>query len=90
MVWYSVKYRNGRLILSVGSHAAEDFEGGQTQSVCMSVKDWKLFHSAVCSDLDQPSFSETVYVSQWVGASGPELYRMLADRFSSIYTILFF
>lgn len=83
MVGYSVKYRDGRVRLSVGSHEAKDFEGGETQRVCMSIKDWKLFYSVVCSDLDQPAFSETVFVSQWVGASGPELYRMLVDRFSS-------
>lgn len=33
-------------------------------SDCMSVKDWKLFHSVVYQDLDQPGFPETLYVSQ--------------------------
>lgn len=47
----------------------------------MSVKDWKPFRSVVCSDLDQPSYPETVYVSQLVSATGPEIHRIVGDCF---------
>lgn len=46
----------------------------------MSVKDWKLLF-VVCQDLDQPDFPEILYVSQWISATGPEIYRIEADLF---------
>ena len=45
------------------------------------LKDWKLLCSVVCSDLDQPGYPETVCVLQLVSATGPELYRVVGDRF---------
>lgn len=48
----------------------------------MSIKNWKLFRSVVCPDLDQPGFPEMLYVLQWVSPTGPELYRVEADRFN--------
>ncbi len=60
---YSVKYHNGRVRLSVGSHAVDGSGHGETRSGCLSVKDWKLFRSVVCADLDQPGFPEMPAVS---------------------------
>lgn len=46
------------------------------------MKDWKLFHSVICPDLDQPSFPEALYVLQWVNPTGTEMYHVEADRFN--------
>lgn len=77
---YSVKYQNGRVMLSVGSCGDSEY----VERVCgsLSVKDWKLFRSGVCSDLDRCGFPEMVYVSQWLSSVGPEMYRVEADRFN--------
>ena len=77
---YSVKYHDGRVKMSIACDAGSGLGGDVTQGGSMSVKDWKLFCSVVCSDLDEPSYPETVHVSQMVSATGP-LYRVVADHF---------
>ena len=78
---YSVKYHDGRVRMSIACDAGSGFGTDVAQGGSMSVKDWKLFHSVVCSDLDQPNYPETVYVLQMVSAAGLELYQIVADRF---------
>lgn len=78
---YSVKYHDGRVTLCVGPCAGVSFLDVEARSGCMSVKDWKLFCSVVCQDLDQPDFPEILYVSQWISATGPEIYCIEADLF---------
>ncbi len=48
-------------------------------AVCL--QDWKLFRSVVCTDLDQPSFPETLNVSQWISVISPAMYQIEADHF---------
>ncbi|KAI3364939.1 hypothetical protein L3Q82_000939 [Scortum barcoo] len=45
-----------------------DDDDDATLSACVSVKDWKVFRSVICPDLEHPGFPEAVYVSQWTGA----------------------
>ncbi|KAK2899400.1 hypothetical protein Q8A73_012529 [Channa argus] len=47
-----------------------------------SVKDWRLFRTSVCTDLNQPGFPESMYVVQWVSATVPVMYRIETDRFN--------
>ena len=49
-------------------------------SVCH--RDWNLFFAQVCSDLDNPGFPESIYVSQWVSKTGGEMFRVETDRFN--------
>ncbi|KAL4009090.1 hypothetical protein ACER0C_002942 [Sarotherodon galilaeus] len=46
----------------------------------MSTRNWKLFRTVVCADLDNVGFPEMLYVSQWNSPTGPELYRVEADQ----------
>ncbi|KAM3619860.1 uncharacterized protein V6R79_014754 [Siganus canaliculatus] len=73
---YTVKYHDGHVTLCVKSVSEE-----QGFNADLSVKDWKLFRTVACRDLDHPGFPEVLYVSQWSSGSGPEMYRIEADRF---------
>lgn len=75
---YAIKYTEGTVVLSVD--CGEGLFWGEAQ--VMSTKNWKLFRTVVCADLDNVGFPELLYVSQWNSASGPELYRVEADRFN--------
>ncbi len=70
---YSVKYHDGLVRLSVGSHAVDGSGDGETRGGRLSVKDWKLLCSVVFTDLDQPGFPEVLNVSRWVSATCLEL-----------------
>lgn len=75
---YIIKYYAGIVKLCVG----EEFDGeSDSSNMCLSVKDWRLFRTSVCADLNQPGFPESMYVAQWVCASSPVIYRVEADRF---------
>ncbi len=50
---YSLKYHDGRVKMSVDCQADSGFGVDVARGGSMSVKDWKLFRSVVCSDLDQ-------------------------------------
>ena len=76
---YDVRYYDGRVTFSIRTRACD--AEGETWSDSLSVKDWKLFRSVVCRDLDHIGFPEILYVSQWNSATGPEIYRVEADRF---------
>ncbi|CAI5672763.1 unnamed protein product [Oreochromis niloticus] len=75
---YTVKYTNGAVILRVD--CGEGVFWGESQR--MSTRNWKLFRTVVCADLDNVGFPEMLYVSQWNSPTGPELYRVEADRFN--------
>ena len=78
---YTVKYHEGRVKMCVDCLSDSGSGVDVVQGGSMSVKDRKLLRSVVCSDLDQPGYPETVYVSQLVSATGPELYRVVGDCF---------
>ncbi|GLD48598.1 uncharacterized protein AKAME5_000255100 [Lates japonicus] len=60
---YTVKYHDGKVVLCGSTGEGECWGYGGSHS--MSVRDWGLFRSVICSDLDQPGFPEAFYVVQW-------------------------
>ncbi|KAM3601879.1 uncharacterized protein V6R79_020430 [Siganus canaliculatus] len=81
---YTIKYHDGHVTLCVKSVSEE-----QGLNADLSVKDWKLFRTVACRDLDHPGFPEVLYVSQWSSGSGPEMYRIEADRFLRLSDFIF-
>ncbi|KAL7390090.1 hypothetical protein ABVT39_014771 [Epinephelus coioides] len=78
---YNVKYQDSVVTLSAATgHSV--VPGVETWTVSLMHRDWKLFWSEVCPDLDQPGFPKSIYVSQWVSKMGPEMYRVETDRFN--------
>lgn len=57
----SIKYSDGKVTMCVDSGEGELWGLGETHS--LSIKNWKLFYTVVCLDLDQPGFPEMLYVS---------------------------
>ncbi|KAL7387615.1 hypothetical protein ABVT39_026217 [Epinephelus coioides] len=78
---YNVKYQDSVVTLSAATGRSV-VPGVETWTVSLMHRDWKLFWSEVCPDLDQPGFPESIYVSQWVSKTGPEMYRVERDRFN--------
>lgn len=79
---YSVKYHDGRVTLCVSTRVSMCDVNHEKWPCCMSVKDWRLFCSTVCSDLDQAGFPKSIYVAQWHSSTGLEMYRIEADCFN--------
>ncbi|XP_030604534.1 uncharacterized protein LOC115793630 isoform X1 [Archocentrus centrarchus] len=77
---YSAKYRDGKVVLCV--NCGDDEIWGIGGSHHMSIKNWRLFRTVVGPDLDQTGFPDMLYASQWYSPTGPELYRVEADRYN--------
>ena len=78
---YNIRYQDSVITLSAGINSNE-IPGFETWSVSLSHRDWNLFFAQVCSDLDNPGFPESIYVSQWVSKTGGEMFRVETDRFN--------
>lgn len=78
---YSAKYTDGKVLLCVNCGDDEEI-WGVGNSHAMSIKNWRLFRTVVCQDLDQTGFPDVLYAAQWISPTGPELYRVEADRYN--------
>lgn len=79
--FYSVEYSEGYVRLALYASVDAGLTSEAKTGCTIAVKDWKLFWSVVCPDLDNPGFPEIVNVSQWDSNKGHKIYRVHADRF---------
>ena len=78
---YNIKYQDSVVTLSATVGRCVD-PCVETWTVSLAHRDWDLFWSEACSELDQPGFPESIYVSQWASKTGVEMFRVEADRFN--------